>query len=145
MAVAWLLGLINIGSAVALNDITSMAVSGLYASYLIVAVLLLYRRCREHIVEYDENEVTLINVPGAPLVWGPFRMSGLLGILVNIYACIYMAIIIFFSFWPPLTNPNPENVNFSVVGTVGVVILAIAYYVLRARNVYEGPVLEVAP
>ncbi|KAJ5975504.1 amino acid transporter [Penicillium waksmanii] len=143
MTVAWLLGLINIGSAVALNDITSMAVSGLYTSYLVVAVLLLYRRCRGDIAAYDENAETVINVPGAPLVWGPFRVPGIWGILVNIYACIYMVIVIFFSFWPSEMNPSLEDMNFSVVGTVGVVILAIAYYLLRARHVYKGPVLEV--
>lgn len=143
MTVAWFLGLINIGSAVALNDITSVAVSGLYTSYLIVAVLLLYRRCRGDIAAYDENDETVINVPGAPLVWGPFRVPSIWGILVNIYACIYMVIVIFFSFWPPEMNPSLEDMNFSVVGTVGVVILAIAYYLLRARHVYKGPVMEV--
>lgn len=144
MTVSWLLGLINIGSAVALNDITSMAVSGLYASYLIVGALLLYRYCRGHIAGCDENGQTLVNVPGAPLVWGPFRVPGILSILVNTCACIYIVIVVFFSFWPPKMNPSLEEINFSVVGTAGVAILAVAYYVLRARNVYKGPIMEVS-
>lgn len=74
MTVAWLLGLINLGSAVALDNITSMAVSGLYTSYLIVAVLLLYRRCPGDIAAYGENDETVINVPSAPLVWEPFHV-----------------------------------------------------------------------
>lgn len=64
------------------------------------------------------------------LSWGPFRMSGILGILVNTYACIYMVIVIFFSFWSPEMNPSLEDMKFGVVGTVGVVILTIAYYLL---------------
>jgi amino acid transporter len=144
MTVAWLLGLINVGSSVALNDITSMAVSGLYASYLTVGVLLLYRRCRGDISTSDENDDLVINVPGAKLVWGPFRVPGILGILVNCYACIYMIIVIFFSFWPSDMNPTVEDMNYSVVGTVGVAFLAILYYFARARHVYQGPVMEVS-
>jgi len=144
MTVAWLLGLINIGSSVALNDITSMAVSGLYASYLTVGSLLLYRRCRGQISTSDENDEMVINVPGAKLVWGPFHVPGILGILVNGYACIYMIIVIFFSFWPSHMNPTVEDMNYSVVGTVGVIILAVVYYFARARKVYQGPVMEVS-
>ena len=144
MTVAWLLGLINIGSSVALNDVTSMAVSGLYASYLTVALLLLYRRCCGDISTSDDNDEMIINVPGAKLVWGPFRVPGILGMLVNGYACIYMTIVVFFSFWPSSMNPSVEDMNYSVVGTVGVVILAILYYLVRARNIYTGPVMEVS-
>ena len=61
-------------SAVALDNIASMAVSGLYTSYLIVAVLLLYRRCPGDIAAYGENDENVINVPSAPLVWEPFRV-----------------------------------------------------------------------
>jgi amino acid transporter len=144
MAVAWLLGLINVGSSVALNDITSMAVSGLYASYLTVGLLLLYRRCRGDISTSDENDDMVINVPGAKLVWGPFRVPGILGMLVNGYACIYMVIVVFFSFWPSDMNPTVEDMNYSVVGTVGVIFLAILYYFARARKIYQGPVMEVS-
>ncbi|KAJ5366633.1 amino acid transporter [Penicillium brevicompactum] len=144
MTVAWLLGLINIGSSVALNDVTSMAVSGLYASYLTVALLLLYRRCCGDISTSDDNDEMIINVPGAKLVWGPFRVPGILGMLVNGYACIYMTIVVFFSFWPSSMNPSIEDMNYSVVGTVGVIILAILYYFVRARNIYTGPVMEVS-
>lgn len=144
MTVAWLLGLINIGSSVALDDITSMAVSGLYASYLTVGMLLLYRRCRGDISTSDDNDDMIINVPGAKLVWGPFRVPGILGMLVNGYACIYMIIVIFFSFWPSDMSPTVEDMNYSVVGTVGVIILAVLYYFVRARNVYQGPVMEVS-
>lgn len=144
MSVAWLLGLINIGSSVALNDILSMAVSGMYLSYLIVGVLLLYRRIKGDISLYNDHEDTLVNVPGAKLVWGPFHVPGIWGILINTYGVIYMVIVVFFSFWPSQMSVTVKTMNFSVVGTVGTIILAIIYYVIRARKVYQGPIMEVS-
>lgn len=144
MTVCCLLGLINIGSAVALNDVVSMAVSGLYSSYLIVAVLLLWRRCTGAINNYNASDDTVVNVPGAKLMWGPFHVPGLWGILINTYAVIYIVIVIFFSYWPTELPVSVTTMNYSVVGTMGVVILAIIYYVVRARHVYTGPVIEIS-
>ncbi|KAE8393058.1 putative amino acid permease [Aspergillus alliaceus] len=143
MAVSCLLGLINIGSDVALNDILSMAISGLYLSYLTVSGLLLYRRIRGDIRLSSENEEMTVNVPNAPLVWGPFRVPGILGIAVNMFAVAYQIIVIFFSFWPTEAVVDYTTMNYSVVGTFGTIIIAIVYYFLRARNVYQGPVVEV--
>lgn len=143
MTVACLLGLINIGSNVALNGIISMAVSGMYLSYLIVASSLLYRRCSGEISRYSDGEDMLVNVPGAKLMWGPFHLPGIWGLLINGYAVIYMVIVVFFSFWPTQMSVDKTTMNFSVVGTIGTIILALIYYVLRARHVYTGPVVEV--
>ncbi|UCK58900.1 hypothetical protein AFCA_001733 [Aspergillus flavus] len=142
MTVAALLGLVNIGSAVALNGIISMAVSGIYLSYLIVAILLLYRRCTGEISLYSDGEDMLVNVPGAKLMWGPFHIRGIFGTLINGYAVIYMIIVVFFSFWPSQMSVDKTTMNFSVVGTIGTIILALIYYVFRARHVYTGPVIE---
>lgn len=149
MTVASLLGLINIGSDVALNDIVSMAVSGLYLSYLSVGSLLLYRRLTGAIHEHESDipasfspAPTTVNVPGSPLVWGPFRVPGILGIAVNVFAIIYMVIVIFFSFWPTEAVVDYTTMNYSVVGTFGTVIIAVVYYGIRARKVYRGPIVE---
>ncbi|PKX97799.1 putative GABA permease [Aspergillus novofumigatus IBT 16806] len=144
MTVCCLLGLINIGSSVALNAVVSMAVSGLYLSYLMVGSLLLYRRCTGAISQHDHGEDGVINVPGAKLAWGPFHVPGIWGTAVNTYAVIYMVIVVFFSFWPSQMSVNKTTMNFSVVGTVGTILLALLYYVLRARKVYTGPVMEVS-
>lgn len=141
LAITWLLGLINIGSSVALNDILSMAVSGIYLSYLVVTSLLLYRRCKRDICRQSDSDGA-INVPGARLVWGPFHVPGVWGALINTYAVIYIIVVVFFSFWPPHVSPTITTMNYSVVGTLGTVILAMIYYVVRARKVYTGPVLE---
>ncbi|KAL4749891.1 hypothetical protein BDW72DRAFT_177338 [Aspergillus terricola var. indicus] len=144
MSVTCLLGLINIGSSVALNAVVSMAVSGLYLSYLTVGSLLLWRRCTGAISQFQSGEDGVVNVPGAKLVWGPFHIPGIWGTVVNTYAVIFMVIVVFFSFWPSQMEVDKTTMNFSVVGTVGTIILAMAYYVLRARKVYQGPVMEVS-
>lgn len=149
MTVCCLLGLINIGSSVALNAVVSMAVSGLYLSYLTVGSLLLYRRYTGAISAYQKGAaceaggVEVVNVPGAKLVWGPFHVPGIWGHAINTYAVVYMVIVVFFSFWPSQMDVDKTTMNFSVVGTGGTVILALLYYGLRARKVYEGPVMEV--
>jgi amino acid transporter len=142
--ISWLLALINIGSSVALNDILSMAVSGLYSSYLIVTILLLVRRIKGDIARYNDDEDEIINLPGKKLVWGPFHVPGIWGIAVNSFAVIYIIIVIFFSFWPTAMNPSVTDMNYSVVGWGGVIFLATLYYVVRARHIYTGPVVEVS-
>ncbi|KNG89303.1 hypothetical protein ANOM_001625 [Aspergillus nomiae NRRL 13137] len=119
-----------------------MAVSGLYLSYLTVGTLLLYRRLRGHIRTSSECEDMTVNVPNAPLFWGPFRIPGVLGVVNNVFAVCYMIIVIFFSFWPTTVVVYYKSMNYSVVGTFGTVIVAVVYYVVRARHVYHGPVVE---
>ena len=144
VTVAVLLSLINIGSDTAMEDIVSMAVSGIYLSYLMVSVLLFYRRIRGDISRYNDNEDDIVNVPGAKLVWGPFHCPGIIGTLINGYAIIYISIVIFFSFWPSTMDPTVETMNWSILAIGGSVFLAIIYYVVRARHVYKGPIVEVS-
>lgn len=53
-----------------------------------------------------------------------------------------MTIAVFFSFWPPMNNVSAESMNYSVVGMGGVILLSLLYYLVRARKVYKGPVVE---
>lgn len=140
--VACLLALINIGSSVAFNDLVAMSISGLYLSYMVVAGLLLYRRCGRKIGYARNGDTEMVNTAGAKLVWGPFHLPGIWGILVNAFALIYMSIAVFFSFWPPSWLVGVETMNFSVVGTMGVILLSLIYYVVRARYSYIGPRVE---
>ncbi|KAJ5814483.1 hypothetical protein N7474_006260 [Penicillium riverlandense] len=144
VTVATLLALINIGSDTAMEDVVSMAVSGIYLSYLMVAILLFSRRVRGNISRYNDNDDDIVNVPGAKLVWGPFHCPGIVGTLINGYAIIYITIVIFFSFWPSQMNPGVEEMNWSVLAIGGSMFLAIVYYILRARRIYSGPIVEVS-
>ncbi|KAJ5782953.1 hypothetical protein N7457_004727 [Penicillium paradoxum] len=140
--IACLLALINIGSPVAFNDLVSMSISGLYLSYMVVGVLLLWRRCTGGISNARGNDSEVVNTAGAKLVWGPFHVPGIWGILINAWALIYMTIAVFFTFWPTSWKVTVETMNFSVVGTMGTVILSLVYYYIRARKVYQGPIME---
>ena len=143
-SISWLLALINIGSSVALNNILSMAVSGLYSSYLIVASLLLIRRIKGDISLYNDNDDEIVNLPGKKLVWGPFHVPGIWGIINNAFTVIYIVIVIFWSFWPTGMDPSVTDMNYSVIGWGGVLLLATLYYFARARHIYTGPVVEVS-
>ncbi|KAF7585897.1 hypothetical protein BBP40_009879 [Aspergillus hancockii] len=144
-----LLNLISIGSPVAFNSLVAMSTSGLYISYVVVASLLLYRRCTGGIMDRDSDrggqgsDVTIVNTAGARIVWGPFHIRGLPGIAVNCYAIFYLLTTTFFSLWPPHNHPNVETMNYSVVGTIGTILLSLLYYFTRARGVYTGPVVEI--
>jgi amino acid transporter len=142
--ISWLLAIIGVGSDVAMFDIVSMAISGIYLSYLMVSVLLLIRRARGNISLYNDSDDDIINVPGAKLVWGPFHCPGILGTLVNAYAVIYISIIVFFSFWPSAMNPTVASMNWSVLAIGGSMFLAVLYYVVRARHHYTGPIMELS-
>ncbi|KAL8724733.1 MAG: hypothetical protein Q9181_006697 [Wetmoreana brouardii] len=158
--IAILLSLISIGSTVALNDVLSLTVAGLFLSYLACCVLLLYRRCTGGISEHaittfstTNNNPTMNNQMNnetqkhhhqqQQLTWGPFHIPGLLGITINLLGCIFLIIIILFSFWPPVTPVMPSTMNYSVLVTASVVAFASTYYVLWAWRVYTGPVVEV--
>lgn len=85
----------------------------------------------------------LANTTGVELVWGPWRIPGIWGILNNAFACVYLTIILFFSFWPPMTPVTPSTMNYSSLVTGAMLIFSIAYYFVRARKDYQGPIIEV--
>jgi choline transport protein len=142
--IACLLAFINLGSTVAFNDAISVTVASLNSLYLIASSLLLYRRCRGDIKLGTDSDSSdeLVNTAGGQLVWGPWRIPGILGIVVNAFACSYLVIILFFSFWPPATPVTAASMNFSSLVTGAVVILGVVYYAIWGRKVYTGPVIE---
>lgn len=81
-------------------------------------------------------------VANARLIWGPWHLPGLIGTLNNLYACIYMVFVIFWSVWPPSPNVTASTMNYSVVVTGGVAILSAVWYFVRARKVYKGPTVD---
>ena len=148
--IATLLGLISIGSPVAFNDILSITVNGLYASYFIACSLLLWRRCTRSIKTVSEDSSSgdahePLNLPGSAgrLVWGPWRMPEPLGTFVNAFACVYLLVVFFFTFWPPALPVTPATMNYSCVVMGFVAAMSGAYYTFRAHRTYIGPLVEV--
>jgi choline transport protein len=168
---AALLTLIYIGSAVAFNDVISLTITGFYGSYFLPCALLLYHRIKGHILPYrsevenpdqavaftekkqtegelEKTEKASNDEPPstypkqARLVWGPWRIPGILGIINNAYACTYMIFVIFWSVWPPATPVSASTMNYSIVVTGGVMILSGIWYFVRGRKEYRGPVVD---
>ncbi|ATY60721.1 GABA permease [Cordyceps militaris] len=135
-----LLTLINIGSSVALNDVLSLSISSLYTSYLITLSFFLYRRLTGAIAEPDINEEGGASPDN--LVWGPWRIGGLLGTVNNVFACFYLSFVLFWSFWPPATPVVAETMNYSFMGLLAVIGLSSAYYFATARKQFSGPIVE---
>lgn len=142
--IAILLGLINIGSPTALSAVLTMSISGLYFSYLICAVLLLYRRCTTGFSMPSASEMpALANTTGAELVWGPWRIPGIWGILNNVFACIYLIIVAIFCFFPASSVVDYTTMNYACVVFGGVIIISLGYYFAWARKEYNGPIIEI--
>ncbi len=139
-----LLSLINLGSDTAFNNVISISISGIYSSYLIAAVLLLYRRCSGGFRMPEATGMpALENTTGATLVWGPWHIPGALGIINNAVACAYLIIIWVFAFFPPAIPVTASNMNYGVLVTGVVTLFSVAYYVVWAKRIYKGPIIEV--
>ena len=144
-----LLGLISIGSSVAFNDVVSIALGGQYASYFITVSLLLWRRISGSIKTAQEMASENIsqedyNLPGSAgrLVWGPWRVPGLLGTGVNAFACVYLAVVWFFVFWPPTAKVDGASMNYASLLLGFVAIVSAIYYAFWARKSYKGPIVD---
>ena len=146
--VSCLLALLNLAGPIVFNDIVSLTVSSLLLSYFLVCALLLWRRCTgfmsynapvfQTIVIGDESSVP-------ELSWGPWHLRGALGILINVLSCAFLAVTIFFSFWPPEVNPTPSTMNMSVLMFGATTLFATIWYVVQGKKTYQGPVIELEP
>lgn len=143
---AMLLGLINIGSTAIFNDVVSLTLEGLFSSYFIALVLLFWRRIRGDIIdEADSLELMEAEVMQTEkqLRWGPWRVKGIFGTLINFVALVYLLIMIFFCFWPATLPVTAINMNYSSAIWGGVVLASLLHYAFRARKVYVGPIVEI--
>ncbi|KAI1171340.1 putative GABA permease [Nemania sp. FL0916] len=140
--IAIILSLVNIGNAAAFNGVISISIAGLFGSYLIASVLLLYRRVTGAIRAPNDDD-TLTNTIGGNLTWGPWRLRGVLGTANNAFSCVYLLYIFIFSFWPPVSEVTPQNFNWAILVFTVVVAFSVVYYVAWAKKTYTGPVIEV--
>lgn len=134
-----LLSIIVLGSATALSALLSLIFAALYSSYLISCGLLLWRRCSGALEPYDGGLVLC----SGRLEWGPWKLPEPLGIVNNVFACMYIAFLVFWSFWPQVTPTRPETANWSIVVYGAVVIFSVLWYIFRARHYFKGPIKEV--
>lgn len=111
----------------------------LYITYLLACGLLLYRRIRGEISVDDPDNPS----PQSLYTWGPWRIPGLLGIVTNLLACLYLVLIAFFTFWPPIAAVTAVTMNYGSTVFGGAVIFSGLYYFISAHKTYKGPLVEV--
>lgn len=144
---ACLLALINLGSSTVLNSVLSLSIAGFYATYFLASSLLLYNRCTGAIRNPTPGSLSGSAVDSRSgefrLIWGPWRIPGLLGIINNAFACAYMIVIWFFSFWPPTNPTTPSTMNYASLVAGSVVLFSIFYYFVRGKRYYTGPIIEI--
>ncbi|EXJ63122.1 hypothetical protein A1O7_03567 [Cladophialophora yegresii CBS 114405] len=121
-----LLGLLNIAATTAFNAILSLAVVGLYLSYLLPVAVILWRRIKR---------------PDS-LRWGPFKL-GQWGIALNVTSIIYTVFCCVFLLFPPYRPVTAMNFNYASVVLGGVLLLSAVYWFIRGRKVYTGPACEI--
>lgn len=142
--VSCVIGLINIGSAIAFNAIISVGVSSLYASYVLTEALLLWHRYTPGSIQ-DARRINKESWHANELVWGPFHVPGVWGILLNAFAVGYGTIVFAFSFFPTAVLPDAAHMNWSCLISGTIMVGAVVYYYAVARKVYQGPVVEISP
>ncbi|CAI9628210.1 unnamed protein product [Alternaria burnsii] len=105
-----ILALINVGSSTAFNAIISLTALGLYLSYFLPVLFLLWRR--------------MSRTAPSPIPWGPFRL-GIAGPYINTGALCY---ILFTFIWMPLPTVLPlDRFNMNYAGPIlGAIILGAA-------------------
>lgn len=139
LACTVILSLIALGSAVAFNAISLLSVAALYSSYILVAVLLLWCRLTGQFNIQKSHNGTF----RSHLTWGPWHLPEPWGSMNNLFACIYLSFIFFWSFWPPLTHVTAQTANFAVLVYGTVLLFSMVWYVLRGKHTFNGPVKEV--
>lgn len=128
-----LLSLILLGSCTAFNNLLSIAVAGLSASYVLAIGLLLWRRTTGGIRQSPLSGSQLTNTPGFELSWGPWHTPGIVGPAVDLFAIIYVLIILFFSFRPPDVPVHGANMNCTILVTGAVLISSVTWYLASGR------------
>jgi choline transport protein len=121
--VSCLLSIINIGSTIALNNITSLSLCAIISSYLVSIGLVFWRR-----------------ITNRPLLPAPFTLSKPIGLVLNAVSLAFLMIAFVFSFFPGTNNPNAEQMNWAILIYGAVMVFALMHYFISARHVYDGPV-----
>ena len=140
--ILYLLSLIIFRLLTAFNDLVLLLVFSLNSLYLVIISLLLYRRYTRVILPRSSS-VKSYPVVDLTLRQGPQYIPGPQGIANNVFTYTYLTVIIFFSFQPIERPVIVENMNYVVLVIGVVIIVSLIYYLVRAKRVYIGPVIEV--
>lgn len=120
------LGLLYLGNETAFNAVLSMAIIGLYLSYILpIAYMLIYGR--------NPQKQDL----------GYFRLSPWLGIALNSISMAWMILVMIFSTFPTTLPVTPQTMNYSSIVLVGWVGFGVLYYTTAARHKFKVPIPKI--
>lgn len=123
-----LLGFLYLGSSTAFNAVLSMAILGMYASYIIpISYMVLYGRSSE----------------GSHHAPGYFKLGRVGGLLVNLFSIAWLAFAMVFSCFPNNEPVTAQNMNYAVVVMGGWLFVGAVYYCGWGHKKYSGPAIEV--
>jgi amino acid transporter len=126
VAMQFALGFIYLGNDTAFNAVLSMAIVGLYLSYLLPIVYMLLHGRRNL----------------KPHQYGGFRLGPVLGTVLNILSIIWMIVVMIFSLFPTSLPVTAKNMNYSIVVFGGWMVFGLVYYVFRARRKFRVPMVD---
>ncbi|OQO00905.1 hypothetical protein B0A48_13594 [Cryoendolithus antarcticus] len=120
-----IISLINIGSTVAFNVVTSLGTGTLTISYIVCLSCVAWRR-----------------LTGQPLLPSRFDMGRTLGLIVNLVALGWLWLVFIIAFFPgvPLPLLTTLSMNWSVLVFGVVAIFSGVYFAIWGRKNYAGPV-----
>jgi amino acid transporter len=122
LVISTLLSLINIGSAVAYNQITSLGLCALISSYIVSISCVALKRWRSE-----------------PLLPGRFSL-GRYGFAINVFSILFLVMVLVLCFFPTSPNPSPQDMNWAVLIYAVVMAFSLLYFHFKGRHVYRGPV-----
>ncbi|KAH6711871.1 amino acid transporter-like protein [Leptodontidium sp. MPI-SDFR-AT-0119] len=125
-AAQMLLGFIYLGNSTAFNAILSMAILGMYTSYLLPIVYMTF---------YGRRKLGVAQ-------FGPFKLGNSLGPVVNIAAICWLLVAIVFSTFPTLQPVTPQNMNYAIVVMGGWLVTGVAFFFTSGRRRYSGPIID---
>lgn len=114
------LGCIYVGSTTAFQALIS--------SFIVLSSLSYFGAILPHVLSGRRN-----------MVPGPFYMGQKLGMAVNVVALLYITVTVVFFCFPLVLPATAQNMNYTSVITVGLMVLVAVWWFARARHVYHGP------
>lgn len=121
-----LLGLLYVVSTTAFNATLSMAVIGMYLSYLLpITYMLVYGRRKLHRQSY-----------------GFFKLGKTLGVFLNMASIVWIIVVIIFSTFPGSLPVTGESANYSPAVMAGWLLFGAVYYFLYGRHKFDVPTVQ---
>jgi len=114
------LGCIYVGSTTAFQALIS--------SFIVLSSLSYFGAIFPHVLSSRRN-----------MVPGPFYMGQRLGMAVNIIALMYIMVTVVFFCFPLVLPVTAQNMNYTSVIIVGLMVLVALWWLLSARRKYQGP------